>query len=115
MNTSLSKDAELANSNTIHPFNISFDYSDIISTQVICYNSPIITTQKQKLSLYDRELFDITFATSLYEVVIIGSKLPITIFLDHNSILFLFNRRGKRTPMQYKAQMILTKSFTSKH
>ena len=33
--------------------------------QVISYNSPTLTTQEQKFSTYDRELYAITFALSL--------------------------------------------------
>ena len=77
--------------------------------QVISYNSRILTTQEQKLSTYDRELCAITFALSLYEFIVIGSKFPINIFTDHNPILFFFTRKGNLTPRQYKSQMLLTK------
>ena len=77
--------------------------------QIISYNSRILTTQEQKLSTYDTELCAITFALSQYEFIIIGSKFPITVFTDHNSIRFLFTRKGNLTPRQYKAQMLLTK------
>ena len=118
---SLTKDAELAIPNTTHPFYITVDASLIglgavlfqpnskNKMQIISYNSRILTTQKQKLSTYDRELCAITFALSQYEFIIIGSKFPITIFTDHNPILFLFTRKGNLTPRQYKAQMLLTK------
>ena len=75
--------------------------------QVISYNSRILTTQKQKLSTYDRELCAITCDLSQNEAMIIGSKSPITIFTDHNPIRFLFTRKGNLTPRQYKAQMLL--------
>ena len=118
---SLSKDAELAIPNTTHPFYITVDASLIglgavlfqpnskNKMQIISYNSRILTTQEQKLSTYDRELCAITFALSQYEFIIIGSKFPITVFTDHNPILFLFTRKGNLTPRQYKAQMLLTK------
>ena len=118
---SLTKDAELAIPNTTHPFYITVDASLIglgavlfqpnsqNKMQIISYNSRILTTQEQKLSTYDRELCAITFALSQYEFIIIGSKFPITVFTDHNPILFLFTRKGNLTPRQYKAQMLLTK------
>ena len=118
---SLSKDAELAIPNTTHPFYITVDASLIglgavlfqpkskNKMQIISYNSRILTTQEQKLSTYDREFCSITFALSQYEFIIIGSKFPITIFTDHNPILFLFTRKGNLTPRQYKAQMLITK------
>ena len=118
---SLTKDAELAIPNTTHPFYITVDASLIglgavlfqpnskTKMQIISYNSRILTTQEQKLSTYDRELCAITFALSQYEFIIIGSQFPITIFTDHNPILFLFTRKGNLTPRQYKAQMLLTK------
>ena len=118
---SLSKDAELAIPNTTQPFYITVDASLIglgvvlfqpnskNKMQIISYNSRILTTQEQKLSTYDRELCAITFALSQYEFIIIGSKFPITVFTDHNPILFLFTRKGNPTPRQYKAQMLLTK------
>ena len=77
--------------------------------QIISYNSRILTTQEQKLFTYDREICAITFALSQYEFFIIGSKFPITIFTDHNPILFLFTRKSNLTPRQYKAQMLLPK------
>ena len=77
--------------------------------QGISYNSRILTTQEQKLSTYDRELCAITFALSQYDLIVIGSEFPITIFTDHKPILFLFNRKGNLTPRQYKAHMLLTK------
>ena len=118
---SLFKDTELAIPNTTHPFYITVDASLIglgavliqpnsnNKMEVISYNSRILTTQEQKLYTYDRELCAITFALSQYEFIVIGSKFPITIFTDHNPILFLFTRKGNLTPRQYKAQMILTK------
>ena len=77
--------------------------------QTISYNSRILTTKEQEFSTYDRELCAISFALSQYELLIIGSKFPITIFTDHNPILFLFTRKGNLTPRQDKAQMLLTK------
>ena len=77
--------------------------------QIISYNSRILTTQEQKLSTYDRELCAITFALSQYEFITIGSNFPITVFTDHNPILFLFTRKCNLTPGQYEAQMLLTK------
>ena len=118
---SLSKDAELAIPNTTHPFFITVDASLIglgavlfqpnsnNKMQVISYNSRILTTQEQKLSTYDRELFAFTFALSQYEFIVIGSKLPLTIFTDHNPILSLFTRKGNLTPRQYKAEVLSTK------
>ena len=76
--------------------------------QVISYNSRILITQEQKLSTYDRELCAVTFALTVYEFIIIGSKFPITLFTDHNPLLFLFTRKGILTPRQYKAQILLT-------
>ena len=118
---SLSKDAELAIPNTTHPFYITVDASLIVlgavlfqpnsknKMQIISHKSRILTSQEQKLSTYDRELCAITLALSQYEFIIIGSKFPITIFTDHNPILFLFTRKGNLTPRQYKAQMLVTK------
>ena len=82
--------------------------------QIISYNSRISTTQEQKLSTYDRELCAITFALSQHEFIIIGSIFPITIFTDHNPILFVFTRKGNLTPRHYKAQMLLTDSLQKK-
>ena len=70
--------------------------------QTISYSSRILTTKEQKLSTYDRDLCAISFALSQYELLIIGSKFPITIFTDHNPILFLFTRKFNLTPRQYK-------------
>ena len=77
--------------------------------QVISHNSRISTAQEQKPSTYDRELCAITFAPSQYVFLIIGSEFPITVFTDHNHILFLFTRKGRLAPRQCKAQMLLTK------
>ena len=122
---SLSKDAELAIPNTTHPFYITVDASliglDAVlfqpnsknKMQIISYNSRILTTQEQKLSTYDRELCAITFALSQYEFNITGSKFPITIFTDHNPILFLVTRKGSLTPRQYKAQIMLLTKFSN--
>ena len=76
--------------------------------QVISYNSRILTTQEKKLSTYDRTLCAITFALSQYDIIVFGSKFPITIFTYHSPILFLFTRKGNLTPRQKKAQMLLT-------
>ena len=74
MKTSLSKNAELAISNTTHPFYITVDASLIglgailfetnteNKMQVISYNSRILTTNEQKLFIDDRELCAIMFA-----------------------------------------------------
>ena len=77
--------------------------------QVISYNSRVLPTQEQKLSTYDRVLCAITFALSQYEFLVIGSKFPITIFTDHNPILYFLTRKGNLTLRQYKAQMLLAK------
>ena len=76
--------------------------------QLISYNSRILTTQEQNLSTYARKLCAITFALTTYETIIIGSKFPITIFTDHNPILFIFTRKGTLTTRQYKARMLST-------
>ena len=109
---SLSKNAELAIPNTTHPFYITvhaslFSLGAVLfqpnannKMQVISHNSRILTTQEQKLSTYDRELCAITFALSQYEFMVIGSKIPITIFTDHNPILSLFTSKKTLTPRQ---------------
>ena len=118
---SLKKDAELAIPNTSKPFYITVDASLVGAgavlfqpssnnkMQVLSYSSRIFDTQEQKLSTYDRELCAVIFALQTYEHIIIGSKFQITLFTDHNPILFLFTRKGNLTPRQYKAQMLLTK------
>ena len=68
--------------------------------QVISYTSRISITQRQKLSTDDREHCAINFALSQYDFIFIGSKFPITIFADHNPILFLFTRKGNLAPRQ---------------
>ena len=77
--------------------------------QVLSYTSRIFTTQEQKSLTYNRELCAITFALSQYEFIIIGSIFSITLFTDHNPILFLFTRNGNLTTRQNEAQMLLTK------
>ena len=77
--------------------------------QIISYNSRVLNTQEQKISTHDRKLCAVTFALTVYEFIIIGSKFPITLSTDHNQLLFLFTRKGNLTPRQYKAQMLLTK------
>ena len=120
---SLKKDAELAIPNTSKPFYITVDASlagagavlfqpnSNNRMQVISYNSRIFSTQEQKLSTYDRELCAVIFALNTYEFIIIGSKFQITLFTDHNPLLFLFTRKGNLTLRQSKAQMLLTKFF----
>ena len=118
---SLKKDAELAIPNTTKPFYITVDASlngagavlfqpnSNNNMQVLSFSSRIFDTQEQKLSTYDRELCAVIFALQTYEHYIIGSKFPITLFTDHNPILYLFTRKGNLTPRQYRAQMLLTK------
>ena len=53
-----------------------------------------------------RELSAITFALSQYEFIVIDSKFSTTFFTDHNTILFLFTRKGNLIPRQNKAQML---------
>ena len=120
---SLKKDAELAIPNTSKSFYVIVDASLIgfgavlfqpnsnNKMQVISYNSRILNTQEQKLSTYDRELCAVTFALTVYEFIIFGSKIPITLFTDHNPLLFLFTRKGNFTPRQYKAQKLFTDFF----
>ena len=118
---SLTKNTELAIPNTEYPFYITVDASLIglgavlfqpntqNKMQVLSYNSRILSTQEQKLSTYDRELCAVLFALKSYEFIIIGSRFPITLFTDHNPILYLFTRKGNLTPRQYKAQILITK------
>ena len=118
---SLKKDATLAIPNTSKPFYITVDASLVgvgavlfrpnsnNRMQVLSFNSRIFDTQEQKLSTYDRELCAVIFALQTYEHIIIGSKFQITLFTDHNPILFLLTRKDNLTPRQYKAQMLLTK------
>ena len=77
--------------------------------QVIFSNSLILTTQEQPLLTLDREFCAIAFALSQFEIIYIGSNFPISIFIDHNPILFLIIREGNPKPRQYKNQMLLTK------
>ena len=72
------------------------------------YNSRILNTQEQKFSNYDREFCAVTFALTVYEFIIIGSKFPIILLTDHNPLLFLFTRKDNFTPRQNKVQMLLT-------
>ena len=111
----LSKDAELAIPNTTHRFYTSVDASlfalcAIIfqpnadnKNQVMSYNSRILTAQEQKLSTFDREFYAMTFALSQYEFLIIISKIPITVYTDHDVLLFIFTCKGNFTLRQYKA------------
>ena len=80
--------------------------------QVLSYYSRISTTQEPKLFTCDTELCAITFALSQYEFLIFGSRLPIIVFTDHNTILFLLTRKRNLFPRQYKTQKLLTK-FTN--
>ena len=66
--------------------------------QVLSYSSRIFDIQEQKLSAYNREHCAIIFALQTYENIIIGSKYQITLFTDHNPILFLFTRKVNLTP-----------------
>ena len=109
---SLSKDAELAIPNTTHPLYktvyasliglgaVLFQPNSNNKMQVMSYNSRILTLQEQKLFLHDRELCAITFALSQYDFFVIGSKFPITISTDQNSILLLLTRKGNLTSRQ---------------
>ena len=124
--TSFSKETERAIPKTTHLLYITVDASLIglgallfqpntdNKMQVVSYNSRISTTQEQKLSTFDRRLCAITFALSQYEFLVIGTKFPITVFTDHKPIALLFTRKENLTPGQYKAQMLLPNSLTSK-
>ena len=79
--------------------------------QVLSYSSRIFDTQEQKLSTYDRELCAVIFALQTYEHIIIGSKYQITLFTDHNPILFLFTSEGNLPPRQYKAPIAFNHIF----
>ena len=95
---SLKKDAELAIPNTSKPFNITVDASLIglgvvllqpnsnNKMQITSHNSRILNTQEQKFSTYDREFCAVTFAPTVYELIILGSKFPIIFFTDHNPL-----------------------------
>ena len=72
--------------------------------QVIYFNSRVLTTQEQKRSTHDRKLCAISFALSQNGFIFFGSKFLITVFTDHNPILFLFALKGNLTPIQFEAQ-----------
>ena len=57
----------------------------------ISYISCTLHTQERKLSFYDQELCDITFAFTTYEFVIGSSQ--ITSFPGHNPILFVLTKK----------------------
>ena len=78
--------------------------------KVISYNSRILNTQEQKLSILDRELLAIVYALQIhFEFLIIGSPHPIYIFTDHKPLLHCFAKKGNLSPRIYRAQMQLTK------
>ena len=115
------KDAELATPNTSKPFFITVDTFLIglgavlfqpkanNKLQVISHNSRILNTEEQSLSTYDREFCAVTFALTVYEFIIIGTKCSLTLFTGLIPLLFLFTRKGNLTPGHYKARMLLTK------
>ena len=62
------------------------------------FNTRILTTQEQNLSTDGRDVCAIIFALSQYEFIKLGSKFRITIFTVIIFYLFLFTRKGNRTP-----------------
>ena len=117
----MTADTELTIPNTTHPFFITVDASLVglgavlfqmneeNKMEVISYNSRILNTQEQKLSILDRGLLAIVYALQIYEFLIIGSPHPIYIFTDHKPLLHCFAKKGNLSPRFYIAQMQLTK------
>ena len=75
--------------------------------RVISYNSRILHTQEQKLSILDRELLAIVYALQIYEFLIIGSPYPIYIFTDLKPLFHCFAKTGNLSPRFWRAQMQL--------
>ena len=57
------------------------------------YKWHIINPQGQNLSTLDRELLGIVQALQVYEFLIIGSPLPIHVFIDHKPFFTLFYKK----------------------
>ena len=107
----MTAETELTIPNTKHPFFITVDASLIglgavqfqmnedSKRRVISYNSGILNTQEQKLSILDRDLLAIVYALQIYTFIIIGSQTLTT----------LFCKKGNLSPRFYRAEMHLTK------
>ena len=77
--------------------------------QVISYNLRIFTESEQKLAVIYRELSAIVYTLEIYEILIIGSKHPITILTDHKPILTLVTRKGNRNTRFSRYQIVFTR------
>ena len=89
---------------TCKPFHMSVDASGLGAilfqandktgkTQVISYNSRLLTSSEQRQPIMLKELMAIIFALQAYEFLIIGSEHPKTIFLDHTPLVWLFSTK----------------------
>ena len=61
------------------------------------------------MSTLHSELCGIVSALPIYEHYIIGSLFPIYLFCDHNSILYLWGRKGQLSHRCFRYQVIITK------
>ena len=116
----MTADTELTIPNTKHPFFITVDASivglgavlfqmnETNKMKVISYNSRILNTQEQKLSILDRELLAIVYALQIYEFLKIVSPHPIYILTDHKPLLHCFAKKGNLSSRFYRAQMQIT-------
>ena len=59
----------------------------------ISYNSRILNTQVQKLSILVRELLAGVYVLQIYEFLITGSPHPIYIFTNHKPFLHCFAKK----------------------
>ena len=76
--------------------------------QVISYKSRIFTGSEQNLAVFYKEFTAVVFELEIYEVLIIGSKHPITIFTDHKPIISLFPRKSNINLQFFRYQILFT-------
>ena len=115
----ISEDTILAVPSTNYLFHIHVDTSDVgtscvlIQTfqegkRILFFNSRIFDKVEQKMSTLHRGFCGNVFPLQSYDQKIIGSPLPIPLYCDHKSILYLWGRNGQLSRRLFWYQVIIT-------
>ena len=76
---------------------------------LISANSRLFTQAELRLSTLMRECTATIYTLTEYEFLILGSKHPTVLFLDHKPIIFLFTQKSNPNHRVYRLQLILMK------
>ena len=118
----ISADTFLAIPDTRYPFHVHVDSSSIgigsilvqefpEGKRIISFNSRVYNKEEQKMSNTARELCGVVSALQTNEHYLLGSPHPKYLYTDHEALIYLWGRRGKKLSHRYFRYQLVISQF----